>query len=264
MAVQTAKFETAFTEWKDAFDYWREVVDMDIVAAWRQQGKLIAERLIGGVGGGSNWNRATPPGTRKQGELAMARDIRRAVFPLKADGYYDVKIKKRIQKAVTAGDVKALQTMVNVGLFGDANKNMKVLPAGNEYTGHQNSRASRGRVPKSSRKYATVGDSYLKKYIAESRKAVGNGKGGWAESLITLGGTAPQWITNHRRAGTFIDNLKPGRQDLSFTMINRSKWAEGGDEDRIVETVMKDRAEAIKLDIENKLALRWKSIGSSR
>ncbi len=253
MPLQTASFTTSFSEWQDAFDYWREVVDVDIVTAWRQQAKLIAERLIGGVGGAHGWNRATPPGTKAQGEGAEARDIRRAVFPLKSQGFYNVKLARKIQLAVTAGDVSALQEMVSDGLFGSAQVALKVLAAGNEYTAHQNSRASRGRVPKGSRKFATVGDTYLIQYIREAKHAVGQGKGGWASSLFALGGDCGDWIARHRKAGTFIDNLKPGQPQLNFVMINRSKWAEGGDEDRIIDTVMGDRAAAIELDIANRL-----------
>lgn len=249
----TANFSTSYEEWKAAFEDWIVVAHTDIVTAWRQQSKLIAERLIGGVGGASGWNRATPPGTRKQGENAEARDIRRAVFPLKADGFYDIKVKKRVQKAVKAEDVPALQALVSAGVFGRARVEMRVLPAGNEYTAHQNSRASRGRVPEKSRKFAVPGDAYLKQYIREAKNAVGQGKGGWVASLFALGGSCPQWVSRHKRAGTCVDNMQPGQEQLNFSMTNRSKWASGGDEDRIIDTVIGDRAEMIRLDIASRL-----------
>ena len=260
MPVQIANFKTSFTDWQDAFDYWREAAALGIVDAWRLQSRYIAERLIGGdalsakAGG---WNRSTPPGSKAQGEGAVQRDVARAVFPLKAEGYYNVKLKRRIEVAVRESDVPGLQKMVSAGLFGSAHVAMKVLPAGNEYTAHQNSRASRGRVTSKTQKFAVPGDTYLKQYIRQEKQAVGNGKGGWAESLLALGGKCPTWILRHRRAGTCVDNLKPGRTELSFSMINRSKWAEGGDEDRIIDTVMADRADFILRDIETLLANGW-------
>jgi hypothetical protein len=258
MSAVTAKFKVQYPVWQDAFDYWREVCGLDIIEAWRRQGKLIAERLIGGIGGGSNWNRATPPGTRKQGEEAMARDIRRAIFPLKAEGFRDVKVAKRVRNLVAGGNVQDLQAMVSAGAFGAENAGLKVIPAGNEFTAHQASRRTRGRVPEKSRNFAVPGDAYLKAYIRESKGAVGQGKGGWAASLLELGGTCPNWIARHVRAGTFINNLKRGAERVGFSLINRSKWARGGDEDRIIDKVMSDRAEAIKKDIEFLLANNWK------
>ena len=253
MPVQTAQFKVFYPEWQDAFEYWREVAGLDIVAAWRQQAKLIAERLIGGVGGASNWNRATPPGTRQQGENALVRDIYRAVKPLKAEGFRDVKVRKRVNVAVRDSDIPALQELIRSGVFGSAMVTATVLPAGNEFTAHQNSRRSRGRVTTKHPGYAVPGDAYLKAYVKEAKATVGNGKGGWVPSLFALGGTCNDWISRHARAGTCVDNLRVGQEPLNFSMINRSKWAEGGDEDRIIDTVMKDRAEAIQKDIAYRL-----------
>ena len=41
MSATTTKFKVFYPEWQNAFDYWRELADMDIVTAWRQQAKLI-------------------------------------------------------------------------------------------------------------------------------------------------------------------------------------------------------------------------------
>ena len=98
----------------------------------------------------------------------------------------------------------------------------------------------------------------MKKYIKKTQEGVGQAKGGWVDSLLTLGGNCAGWISRHRRAGTCIDNLKKDCDPLRFTMINRSKWARGGDEDRIVDKVMENRAAMIKKDIEFLLANNWK------
>lgn len=254
MPVQTITFKTSYTDWKDAFEAWVEVVGMDIVDAWRMQARLIAQRLIGGTSAKDRkafgWNRATPPGTQKQGENALVRDIQRAVFPLKADGFHDIKVRKKIKLAIRDIDIPALQEMVRKGVFGAARVSMHVLPAGNEYTAHKNSIGSRGRVTSKTPKFAVPGDEYLKKYIAEAKHAVGQGKGGWAASLIALGGSCSQWIARHVKSGGCIDGLTRGRENLTFAMINRSKWASGGDEDRIIDTVMGDRAAVIAKDME--------------
>jgi hypothetical protein len=259
MPVTSATFKVHYPEFQVAFENWRKLVKLDIVDAWRKQGKLIAERLIGGIGGASGWNRATPPGTRKQGENAMSRDIKRSIFPLKASGFRDVKLRKRVQVAVREEDVATLQGMVKNGVFGAAMVQAKVLPAGNEYTAHQNSRVSRGRVTRQTPGFAEPGDAYLKQYIAEGKSAVGQGKGGWVSSLNALGGKCAEWISRHVKNGTFIDELKPGSDSMRFSMINKSKWASGGDEDRIIDTVLGDRTESIKADIKFRIESSFKT-----
>ncbi|MDE2106983.1 MAG: hypothetical protein KGL39_57785, partial [Patescibacteria group bacterium] len=161
-------------------------------------------------------------------------------------------------------DIGALQALANAGVFGSEHRGVKVIPAGNEFTAHQASRKSRGRVTAKTQPYAEPGDSYLKQYIRDSRHAVGQAKGGWVSSLMRLGGRAAGWITRHIRAGSYRDNLKPNQNNLNFTMINRSKWASGGDEDRIIDRVLANRGEMVKADIALMLQNNWKRTPTGR
>lgn len=266
MSTATATFKTNYPEWQQAFDDWAATCKMGIVAAWRYQAKQIASALVLGYepGGKKSWNKSTPPNNRQQGEGALVRDIHRSVFPLRADGFRDVKVRKRVSVAVRAEDVVGLQAMVTAGVFGAQRINVRVLPAGNEYTAHQQSRSSRGRVRLKTPRFAVPGNAYLKKYIKEAKRAVGQAKGGWAASLEALGGRAPYWVARHQRAGTCIDNLKQGQAELSFSMINRSKWSGDGEAERITSAVVGNRTELIKADIALLLKNNWRRNESGR
>ena len=254
MAVVTTTFKAFYPEWQSAFEDWALTARLGIVDAWRYQAKQIADVLVNGnraeVKKGF-WNRSTPPNERKQGENAVNRDVRRSIYSLDAASFRDIKIKRKVTVAITNNDVGTLQQMVSSGLFGSAQVHAKVLPAGNEYTAHQDSRDSRGRGPQkgTAPKYAIPQRSYLKNYIKDAVRGVGEAKGGWAASFIKLGGSCAGWISKHVRSGTCIDNLRDGAEPLTFSMINRSRWASSGDDDRIVETVIGDRAEMVKADI---------------
>jgi hypothetical protein len=249
--TDTTTFKVNYPEWQQAFAHWALTCGMGIVAAWRYQAKQIASALILGYepSGKRMWNQSTPPNNRKRGEGALVRDIHRAVFPLRANGFRDVKLRKQITVAVREDDVKKLQALVRAGVFGHDRVHMRVLPAGNEYTAHQQSRASRGRVLHKTPRFATVGNAYLKEYIKESKHAVGQAKGGWAASLEALGGRAPAWVARHKKAGTCVDNLREGITELLFSMRNHAKWADDEEAQRIVDSVMANRAELVKADI---------------
>jgi len=261
MATITATFKVRYPEWQAAFDEWRRVCNLSMVQAMRFQAKQIASALILGYEprGSKQWNQSTPPNDRKQGEGALVRDVYRAIYPLRAGGFRDVKLRRRVNLAVNRNDVEALQAMVRAGVFGAARVNLTVRPAGEEYASHQDSRQSRGRVLRKHPLFATVGTRTLKEYIAKAKHAVGQAKGGWASSLAALGGRVPAWVARHSKAGTCIDNLKPRQSAVSFSMINRSKWGMYNDEARrITDSVMANRAELIKADIEFLVERGWK------
>lgn len=259
--VQTATFKVDYPDWFNAFQGWVDYCGMNIVEGFRFQAKQIASALVNGYEevGRKSWNQSTPPNDRKQGEAAVARDITRSIYPLRADGFRDVKVRKAVQVAVRNEDVPALQAMVRAGVFGANRVNIKVLPAGNEWTAHQNSRSSRGRVRLQRPNYAVPAPTweYIRRYIREQQQGVGQAKGGWAKSLEALGGRVPAWVSRHRKAGLFVDNLKEGQAQIGCSMINRSKWGaydEGGEASRIVDQVMSVRERMIEADLENMIS----------
>ena len=86
---------------------------------------------------------------------------------------------------------------------------------------------------------------------------VGQAKGGWAASLRRLLGKPAAWYAKHEKSGAFVDNLH-NTSKPEFTGINRSAWARGGDQDRILGMAMEGRAMAMTKDIERMLANEWK------
>ena len=249
------KFTVAnFPQWDRAFVSWIEATRSGIGEGMRTQGRLLFQRLINWAGGAI----ATPPKSQAQGKRAVQRDIYRAVFPLRAEGFGDPKIRKHVRATIESGNHVALQEMVKRGVFG---KNVsKAVVAEFDPVMHSSQRKSRGRVPRTSSKayrYATDDVAKLKKYVEFKQKMVGQGKGGWAASLKRLGGKAAAWYDRHAHAGTYVDNLDR-RGKPEFTGINKSAWASGGDVDRILGMAMEGRAMAMTKDIERMMENEWK------
>lgn len=249
--VIVPKFQVNVPEWDRAFVKWVAAARVSVREGIGTQARLLFERIV-------NWRGsavATPPKSQKEGKLAVKRDIYRAVFPMRAEGFGDPKIRKRVRAAVDGKDYVALQAMLKTGLFG------KNLRAANVFKFkpklHTSQRRSRGRVPRASRYlYATPDNEALDKYVERRQKMVGQGKGGWAASVKRLGGKVAQWIDRHSRAGTFRDNLND--RQPSFTGINNSAWASGGDQDRIIGMAMQGRAMAMVKDIERRMESEWR------
>lgn len=229
---------------------------MSIVEGWRYQGRLLFERIMNWRGGAI----ATPPKTLTQGKKAVQRDIYRAVFPLRAEAFTDVKMRKRVRSVIDKGDHVALQEMARKGVFGIGLK--KAFVARFSPKMHQSQRRSRGRVTGNSNRknyvYATDDVDQLKAYSEKVQSRVGQGKGGWASALIKLGGKPAAWIAKHVRQGTCEDRLHPANKRLSFAGINQSAWASGGDEDRIIGMAMEGRAMAIVKDLERRIEDEWR------
>ncbi len=264
MALDAQHFKTNFPEWHRAFEDWVVASGLGIVDAFRYQCRMIGSALVLGYepSGSKNWNQSTPPNDRKQGEAAVRRDVRRSIYPLTSKGFRNVKVKRRVEDALRSEDVSKLQMMVQQGVFGHDRTSMKVLPAGNEFTAHQNSRVSRGRVLLKQPRFAIPARtmSYIKSYTAEAMHGVGQAKGGWANGLFALGGKVPPWIARHRKAGAARDNLKPNQTEIGFSFINRSKWGAYDDEGearRIAESVMRNRENLITADIKFLIERGW-------
>jgi hypothetical protein len=241
-------------EWDKAFVKWVGVANLSIRDAMRTQGRLLFERLINWRGGAI----ATPPQGQAQGKRAVQRDIYRAVFPLRADGFNDPKLRKHVRQVVTEGNHVALQEMVRGGVFGQ--NVSKAFVAEFDPEMHKSQRKSRGRVPRTSAKsyrYATDDVAKLKEYIVKRQAMVGQAKGGWAKALRRLLGKPAAWYDKHAKAGTYEDRLSNASKP-EFVGINRSAWASGGDQDRIMGMALEGRAMAMTKDIERMLENEWK------
>lgn len=222
------KAETAFA---DFIRYSR----MEIPQGLRFQGRQMASLLI----------KLTPPRNRSQGRKAVQRDIRRAVRPLRYQDFDN----KTVKEAVRSRNYEALRAIFarSSGVL----HNAQVEAFTPEL--HRKAQDRRGRVRRWKRVVTPDADA-VKFYIASVQHLVGQGKGGWAAALMDLGGKPAQWIANHAESGT-IEDKADNPVSAYILMTNRSRWASGGDDDRIVENAIKTRTDAIKTYITERQAV---------
>jgi hypothetical protein len=192
----------------------------------RYQGRLLGQRLID----------FTPPKNRSQGRAAVLRDTVRATHPLKPSFFTSAKIRNLVRKRDYAA-LEAVFSKFHSGILAGA----LVFPFAPDL--HQKQRDQRGRVRRDARQ-ATPDASEVREYVARIRENVGEGKGGWAASVIALGGHPAQWIAEHKSAGAIEDHA--ASLNSYIRMVNHSRWASGGDEDRIVPNAIRSRTRDIQ------------------
>jgi hypothetical protein len=200
---------------------------VSIAKALRYQGRLLAQEVI----------KKTPPNTRAQGRHAVERDIKHAVRPLRPQDFRSKKIQTLIRKRDYSGLAAVFSRFpTNSDLRGVA-----VVPFDPKL--HAEARDNRGRVKKFQRK-ATPDYEQVAEYIKHMQQHVGQAKGGWAASLIDLGGRPAAWIAEHADAGQFEDHSNDLLKRY-IQMTNASEWAGGGDEDRVIANSLRSRSLAI-------------------
>lgn len=195
--------------------------------ALRFEGRQLAALLI----------KLTPPRNRSQGRAAVSRDIRRAVRPLRPQDFDSPKLKALIRARDYAG-LQIVFQRIERGEFRNA------LVKAFDPSLHRDAQKSRGRVLKSTG-VVTPDSDLVRDYIKKIQDNVGGGKGGWAESLIHLGGKTAAWISRHRNQGS-VEDKADNAVSAYIKMSNESEWAEGGDEDRIVANAIRTRTTAIR------------------
>lgn len=134
---------------------------------------------------------------------------------------------------------------------------------------HEAHRGKRGRVTMAGSQDKIVGrwrwlsvmvtkEALVNKYIALKKKAVGQGKGGWAKGFSDLGGriSSRGWVGRHMGAGDCL--IRVNGDDVNIVLVNRSKWASGGDDQRIIEKSLERRAEDMKTFSEGIINGKWK------
>jgi hypothetical protein len=199
---------------------------VELPKALRYQSRLLAQEFI----------RKTPAKTRAQGRRAVERDIQRAVRPLRPQDFKSRNIRALIRKR----DYHALETVFS--RFPESSDLRKVSVLSFDSKLHQQARDRRGRIQSFKRKVTPDSDA-VKKYVAEIKTHVGQAKGGWANSLINLGGRPAAWISEHANAGSVEDHASSIRGYIQMT--NRSDWAGSGDEDRVIEKSLRSRSVAM-------------------
>lgn len=195
--------------------------------ALRFEGRQLAGLLI----------KLTPPRNRSQGRAAVARDIRRAIRPLRPQDFDNPKIKSLIRARDYAG-LQVVFRRMERGEFRNA------LVVAFDPAIHRDAQQSRGRVLKA-KGVVTPDSDLVRDYIRKIQENVGGGKGGWAESFLHLGGKPAAWISKHRNQGE-VEDKADNAVSAYIKMSNESEWAEGGDEDRIVANAIRTRTTAIR------------------
>lgn len=200
--------------------------------AMRDEGRNLMRLII----------RFTPPQTKKQGDNAVRREIQRAVVPMEEQDFDNPRMKSLIR------------THDYVGLTAVVKKFKATAPAANtdviRFDGsyHQKQRDTRGRVSRGHSRYSTPDD--MDQYIKERLKAVGQARGGWVPGLEGLGGKAAQWYGRHRQLGEFVDGTKSFINPF-FEVTNKSRWANRGDDDRVVANAVRSRTSILARKLED-------------
>lgn len=246
----TAGVQVKFDGFTRAMNAWQEHFRKSPKATLKTQARLLLKRVLS----------FTPPQgdddntPLTQGKLAVANQIRRAVLPLRPK---DFRKNKRVREMVQKRDYAGLTSVFANGDWGPYT-NLQVVPFTPQL--HQSKRDKRGRV-RSKTRFASPDDEQIQAYIKRKQGNVGNAKGGWVRAYTQLGGTASKWFARHASAGEFVDKLDNER-DLFFKAINKSEWAKGGDQDRIVPNAMESRAEQIKASIEDSIRKRKEAMSN--
>lgn len=197
--------------------------------ALRGEGRLLANRLV----------RYTPPKTLSQGRKAVARDVQRAVRPLRPADFSSQRIRKLIRKRDYAG----LQAVFTRFPQGSELRGVSVVePKFPEM--HEQARSSRGRVLKFQGVVTPDADK-VREYIRTVQGHVGRGRSGWAVSLLALGGKPSAWVLRHAKRDTGLFEDRVDAQGY-IRMENRSEWAEAGDEDRVVANAVRSRTRNVR------------------
>lgn len=216
---------------------------LTIREAIRYEGRLLGERLI----------QFTPPRTQAQGRKRVDRDIRKVILGLDNMAAFDE------VRAVVEGDESIVRAFVRkdgtvYGVDRDLYRPNATFEDLNRF--HQAHRLPSGRVTDAGTQTRDIGrwkfltklvvlKDTLEDYIMSVQARVGRGKGGWAKGVLQLGGKVAQWIGVHARtSGEFQDGTE--QSDPFVLFINKSEWASGGDQDRIMDNAIESRIRDIR------------------
>lgn len=136
----------------------------------------------------------TPPKTRRQGEKAVERDVRRAMTPFEAG-----KVKMpRLRKLVRERNYDAVNSILK-----RAGSPWEVFPVSANL--HQSARDKRGRVRRSMQRGVLDRQAWMT-YVKKVKGSVGKLKAGWNAAYRRVGGLIPSWISRHGdKDGAVID-----------------------------------------------------------
>ena len=223
-------------EYFAAFTEFRELVRWSPQRTIKFQGRLLFQKVV----------QFTPPNDRAQGRKAVARDIKNAVAPIRADAFESKSIKDLFRKKDYLGLTRVFASIGPGPLQGATITSFRPEL-------HTEQRNNRGRVPvRRQIKFATPDASAVTSYIRKVQERVGMAKGGFAQAVISLGGKTANWIAKWVSAGWFVDRSNNPVAPY-IEQINRSPWTRRGDEDRAIANAMESRAVQIRADMEARI-----------
>lgn len=199
----------------------------------RQQARLLFQQV----------EKLTPPKTRPQGRARVRRDVETTVKPLSPGKIRKPEVRAWYER-VKNQDGAPLQEFMEA-IFG---KSAVVVPFSPSL--HMQNRDKRGRAKRTP--YVTKDVRKEDAYIAKRQQMVGRARGGWAAAVEALGGSTRGWVSKWKRKGTFADKLN-SMVNAHLVGTNRSEWADGGDEDRIIDSAMGIRSRKMLQNIENQI-----------
>ena len=214
----------------DAVSRYVAELGKDARQAIRQQSMFLGRKLL----------QFTPPATRAQGRKAVARDIQRAVTPLRPGDFKS----RGLRRLIRDRDYPALEAIFarfQRGPF--AGFTVKAFSP----ELHTSKRDGRGRVRRSA-KVATPDAREVRGYIGQIQQRVGRGKAGWARAITHLGGSVPDWLGRHAGTGA-VEDRSQGLHP-SVRMLNRSEWADDPEVDRVLASAFRSRQREIVASIE--------------
>lgn len=203
--------------------------------ALRDQGRLLLVRMVA----------LTPPRNQKQGRDAIAKDMDAAI-PLKTAEDFD---SEQIQTLVREGRYETLNEVMR-----NSGSNLRFAPF--ESSTYMQSRNRRKRVDRRRdfRDQATLDKAPRARFLRQLQEGVGHAKGGWAHSLIKLGGRPARWITRHADIGRMQEGDEKGDPFIRF--VNESGWAGSRDGNAapqaVIDAALKGRARNIAQDIQRR------------
>src|SRR5579884_778173 len=232
-------------EYRNALIKWMATFGKNARESIKVQGRFLGERLIA----------FTPPRNQKQGRDRVRKDIQKIIMGIDDEQFDKIHY-------VLKGDTNIVRAFVNKQgvVYGvDKQNYMPNATAEDLSKFHQAQRDQRGRVSEAGQKTRDIGrwkfitmlvapQGVVADYIATVSDRVGRGRGGWAEGVLRLKGKVAQWVAVHARtAGEFRDFSESPNPSIEF--VNKSEWASGGDQDRIMENAINARIRDINASI---------------
>lgn len=195
----------------------------DAHTSMRHQARLLAMRLV----------RLTPPSKMGQGKKRVARDIRRAMRPLRPIDFDNKSISNLIRKR----DYDALRV-----IFERSGSNIKEM---GPFDASKHIDAQKDGSVRRATGYATADVKELNAYIRRKQGNVGKAKGGWAAGVMKFNGRVASWISKHVGEGSVTDNIAT---DGTITLRNHSAWASNHSKrDAVINTALSERARDIHI-----------------